>query len=77
MAKVMVSMPDELLADIDRTAEQRGTTRSGYLRALAEQDLGDAARRRAERIAEIRRTGPARTGHGGNAAEQVKAHRPD
>ena len=31
MAKVMVSMPEELLAEIDRVAEESGRSRSGLL----------------------------------------------
>ena len=31
MAKVMVSMPDDLLAEIDRIAEETGRSRSGLL----------------------------------------------
>src|SRR5438094_8547709 len=39
MAKVMVSIPDELLARLDGYARARGTTRSGLLRELAEREL--------------------------------------
>ena len=40
MAKVMVSLPDEVLARIDREARRRGTTRSGLLREAALRELG-------------------------------------
>jgi metal-responsive CopG/Arc/MetJ family transcriptional regulator len=36
MAKVMVSLPDDLLARLDDQARRRGTSRSGLLRELAE-----------------------------------------
>lgn len=75
MAKVMVSMPDELLTRVDRAAEQRGTTRSGYLRSLAEADLAAASRHRAERIAQIQKDVP-EVGRGGDAAQLVKQHPP-
>lgn len=39
MAKVMVSLPDDLLADVDRTARQRGTTRRGLLADAARKEL--------------------------------------
>ena len=39
-AKVMVSIPDELLERIDREAEGRGTTRSGFLQEAARRELG-------------------------------------
>jgi HicB_like antitoxin of bacterial toxin-antitoxin system len=39
-AKVMVSIPDELLERIDREADERGTTRSGFLQEAARRELG-------------------------------------
>ncbi|HVW19089.1 MAG TPA: ribbon-helix-helix protein, CopG family [Solirubrobacteraceae bacterium] len=74
MAKVMVSLPDDLLSAVDDEARRRGTTRSGLLRELAEQSLGGRSRRRAERMARIGAGGRA-TGHGGAVAEVVKAMR--
>jgi predicted transcriptional regulator len=38
--KVMVSMPDELLERIDRAADERGTSRSGFLQEAARRELG-------------------------------------
>lgn len=76
MAKVMVSLPDELLKAVDMEAERRGTTRSGLLRELAEENLRQRSARRAQRIAEIFAQEGAPTGHGGKSAELVKAHRP-
>lgn len=40
MAKVMVSLPDDVLARIDVEAERRGTTRSALLREAALRELG-------------------------------------
>jgi metal-responsive CopG/Arc/MetJ family transcriptional regulator len=39
MAKVMISMPDELLKRVDHAAKQRKTSRSGFLRNAAESQL--------------------------------------
>lgn len=39
MAKVMVSLPDDLLAEIDRVARTRGSTRSGLLADAARREL--------------------------------------
>lgn len=39
MAKVMISLPDDLLGRIDATVRERRTTRSGLLRELAEREL--------------------------------------
>ena len=40
MAKVMISLPDELLARLDAQAAEHGSTRSATIRDLAEQALG-------------------------------------
>ncbi len=40
MAKVLVSMPDDLLERVDREAERRGATRSGFLQKAAQRELG-------------------------------------
>lgn len=77
MAKVMVSLPDDVLHSIDTEAERRGTTRSGLIRALAEESARARSIRRAERMNQILQArGPA-VGHGGNVAEVLKQHRPD
>jgi hypothetical protein len=77
MAKVMVSLPDDLLRAVDVEAGRRGTTRSGFLRELAEETLRRRSVRRAERMAEIATQDGPPTGHGGGAAELVKATRPE
>lgn len=73
MAKVMVSMPDDLLAEVDAEASRTGSTRSAVMR-----DFADAAlrRRRTDRAAAMQKLLAAASPHGGSAAEQVKATRP-
>jgi metal-responsive CopG/Arc/MetJ family transcriptional regulator len=44
MAKVLVSIPDELLSEIDFRAKALGESRSGYLRRLAEADIEEGER---------------------------------
>jgi DNA-binding phage protein len=39
MAKVLISLDDNLLRRIDRTVRERGMTRSAYVAELAERDL--------------------------------------
>lgn len=48
MAKVLVSLPDDLLMRIDARAKTLGESRSGYLRSLAERDLPSEEQRRNE-----------------------------
>jgi hypothetical protein len=39
MTKVLISLPDDLLDEIDRAAARAGTTRSAYLQAAAREAL--------------------------------------
>lgn len=49
VAKVMISMPDDLLERLDAQARTNRETRSGFLRRLAERELErDEIRRRKE-----------------------------
>jgi metal-responsive CopG/Arc/MetJ family transcriptional regulator len=73
MAKVMVSMPDDLLSEVDAEADRLGTTRSAVLRGFADAAL---RRRRADRAAAMQTLLAHSARHGGAAAERVKATRP-
>lgn len=73
MAKVMVSMPDTLLAEVDAEAGRLGSTRSAVLRGFADAALH---KRRADRAAAMRTLLEDVSPHGGKAAELVKASRP-
>jgi metal-responsive CopG/Arc/MetJ family transcriptional regulator len=44
VAKVMISVPDELLERVDARAQEVGETRSGFLQRLAERELEVADR---------------------------------
>jgi HicB-like antitoxin of HicAB toxin-antitoxin system len=75
-AKVMVSIPDELLERIDREADERGTSRSGFLQEAARRELGwpDPA----QVDAALARGRAALAGVGGfEAAELIRAERED
>ena len=76
MAKVMVSLPDDLLRAVDVEAERRGVTRSGLLRELAEETLRRRSLRRAERMRRLEMADGPLVGHGGAVADLVKAYRP-
>jgi len=73
VAKVMVSFPDEVLAAIDAEAARRGTTRSGFLHALADEALRQRAQGRQARSRLVMRDA---SPHGGDVAALVKRHRP-
>jgi metal-responsive CopG/Arc/MetJ family transcriptional regulator len=73
MAKVMISLPDDLLARLDAQAAERGSTRSATLREMAETVLGERERLLAQRMRAVE--GHA-VGHGGNVAAALRASRP-
>jgi CopG antitoxin of type II toxin-antitoxin system len=50
MAKVMISIPDELLERLDLRAKAAGESRSGLLQRLAERELQAGEQRRREEI---------------------------
>ena len=77
VAKVMVSLPDDLLRAVDMEADRRGTTRSGYLRELAEETLRRRSAHRAQRMTEIDTMDGPVSGHGGDVTALVKANRPE
>lgn len=53
MAKVMISMPDALLAALDAEAERRRTSRSGLLQEATRRELGRLPRDRAALLADL------------------------
>lgn len=69
MAKVMISLPDDLLEQIDTTAVKRGTTRSGLLRDLAKRELDEAESPRSDRVDALLKGA---RGHGGDATAAVR-----
>jgi metal-responsive CopG/Arc/MetJ family transcriptional regulator len=73
MAKVMVSLPDDLLAEVDAEARRHGTTRSAVMREFADMAL---RRRREGRASALRALLGEAKPHGGNNAERVKETRP-
>jgi metal-responsive CopG/Arc/MetJ family transcriptional regulator len=73
MAKVMISLPDELLEAIDAQARSEHETRSGFLRRLAEQRLTE---QRSQRSAELDALLERATGnYGGDAVRLIREDR--
>jgi metal-responsive CopG/Arc/MetJ family transcriptional regulator len=72
MAKVMISLPDELVGRIDEQARRRGTTRSGLLRELAERELANDVEVRRRGVRELL---AAAIPHGGDNARHVRDQR--
>ncbi|HEY5054134.1 MAG TPA: ribbon-helix-helix protein, CopG family [Solirubrobacterales bacterium] len=53
MAKVMISLPDNLLGAIDAEVERRKTTRSALLQSAARREIGLLRRGRDEVLADL------------------------
>ena len=73
MAKVMVSLPDDLLFSLDAEAARKNTTRSGLLRDYVREGLRQRGRERARRVQHL--MGEAGH-HGGDGIGDLKRHRP-
>jgi hypothetical protein len=75
VAKVMISIPDNLLDRLDAQARANRETRSGLLQRLAEEELeADAARRRQE-IEDLLERVTVVDGMGGDAARLIREDR--
>ena len=72
----MVSMPDELLSEVDAEASRLGSTRSAVLRQFADSALRGRRASRAEAMTALLDRSARDDGHGGKSAERVKATRP-
>jgi metal-responsive CopG/Arc/MetJ family transcriptional regulator len=72
MAKVMISLPDSLLERIDMHVRAKRTTRSAFLRELAEQKLDADDDVRREKIRELLKN-PGH--HGGGTEEAIRQMR--
>jgi len=75
MAKVMISIPDDLLERLDTQARANRETRSGYLRRLAEHDVEGAEARRREEIESLLEKATVPGGMGGEAARLIREDR--
>jgi metal-responsive CopG/Arc/MetJ family transcriptional regulator len=76
MSKVMVSLPDDLLAAIDAEVKRRSTSRSALLAAAARREL--ARRDRADIVAAIERSERRFRAAGSfEAADLIRADRDD
>ena len=73
MAKVMVSLPDDLLRALDAEAQARGMTRSGLLRDYVQEGMQRRNQERIRRMKEILAE-PA-TSHGGDVVELLRQER--
>ncbi len=69
MAKVLISIPDQLLERVDAYASSLGETRSGFLQRLAERELEVDEERRRQEVIEL--LGSLDIDLGGKSAAQI------
>lgn len=75
MAKVMISIPDDLLARLDALAEANRESRSGFLRRLAERELLSAEAKRRKEIEDLLAKATVPEGMGGDAVRLIREDR--
>jgi hypothetical protein len=75
VAKVMISMPDDLLSRLDAQARANRETRSGFLRRLAERELEGARAAEREEIESLLEEAMVPEGLGGDAARLIREDR--
>lgn len=75
MAKVMISMPDDLLERLDAQVRANQDTRSGFLRRLAERELSKEQSRQREEIEDLLEKATVRGGMGGDAVRLIREDR--
>jgi hypothetical protein len=75
VAKVMISMPDDLLDRLDAQARANRETRSGFLRRLAERELDVELARKREELEELLDKATVRGGMGGEAVRLIREDR--
>jgi metal-responsive CopG/Arc/MetJ family transcriptional regulator len=73
VAKVMISIPDDLLARLDAQARASQETRSGFLQRLAERELAEGEDRRREEVKRLLDLATAPMG--GDAAQLIREDR--
>ncbi len=73
VAKVMISIPDDLLDRLDAQARANRETRSGFLRRIAERELAASRSREREELEEL--LGKATAPMGGEAAKLIREDR--
>lgn len=75
VAKVMISIPDDLLARLDAQARANRETRSGFLRRLAERELEAEQAKEREEIEELLEKATVPGGMGGDATQLIREDR--
>lgn len=75
VAKVMISIPDDLLDRLDAQARTNRETRSGFLRRLVERELDGARTSEREEIESLLEKTTVRAGMGGDAARLIREDR--
>ncbi|HEY5710111.1 MAG TPA: type II toxin-antitoxin system HicB family antitoxin [Solirubrobacterales bacterium] len=75
VAKVMISIPDNLLERLDALARARQETRSGFLQRLAEREVQADVEQRRQELEELLDKATVRGGMGGDAARLIREDR--
>jgi len=77
MAKVLISMPDDLLRRLDEAAGRSGETRSGFLQRVAEREIADGNARLRKELEDLFDLLPPAGGESGRWIREDRDHRDD
>jgi len=77
VAKVLISIPDQLLRRLDEAAGRSGETRSGFLQRLAEREIDASNARLRQELEDLFEPLPPAGGESGRWMREDRRHRDD
>jgi hypothetical protein len=77
VAKVLISIPDDLLTRIDEYAKRAAETRSGFLQRIAEREIAEGNARLRKELEDLFEPLPPAGGESGRWMREDREHRDD
>lgn len=77
VAKVLISIPDQLLRRVDEAAGRAGETRSGFVQRIAEREIAESSARLRQELEDLFELLPPAGGESGRWMREDRRHRDD
>jgi hypothetical protein len=77
VAKVLISIPDQLLRRVDEAAGRTGETRSGFVQRIAEREIAEGNARLRQELEDLFELLPPAGGESGRWMREDRRHRDD
>lgn len=77
VAKVLISIPDQLLRRLDEAAGRAGETRSGFVQRIAEREIAEGNARLRKELEDLFEPLPPAGGESGRWMREDRRHRDD